>query len=430
MKISNDIQQNPIKVNRKGVGLNLHDSIIPQRNGNNSVEPESLFERYKTVIDLMEERIISYIYGKCDLYKELRDCMIKFFQKETDEIFQMANEWKRKIASVRDLIPLDDYDIIPTTSQTNNKNDTIALIQRLEAEVKDLKKTAQGMSDYEDKRFEAVSNSLRKVMGDIIPTNQEKLIVTTIDVKPLETRQMMVKLDLHRRFNVYMLNLVNFTKRKFHFESMRIPIDSASTFISGRFFLCGGRSENPKELAQFYISNTYEFDFTTTNFESRTPMHIEKRNHSLAGIESSNAFYSIGGYNQKLGYLSACEKYSMIENDWKMMPSLREARQDPTPCIVNSRYIYLFGGAIYSNGSWTYPLTIEYFDTLSEINEWNKISYKYQVEWTGRIHIGAAQISEHRILLFGGYNKSGQNDACFEYDIIEKTISAARVGEL
>ena len=109
--------------------------------------------------------------------------MIKCFQKETDEIFQMANEWKRKIASVRDLIPLDDYDIIPTTSQTNNKNDTIALIQRLEAEVKDLKKTAQGMSDYEDKRFEAVSNSLRKVMGDIIPTNQEKLIVTTIDVK-------------------------------------------------------------------------------------------------------------------------------------------------------------------------------------------------------------------------------------------------------
>eukprot|EP00826_Nyctotherus_ovalis_P055297 TRINITY_DN7330_c0_g1_i1.p1 TRINITY_DN7330_c0_g1~~TRINITY_DN7330_c0_g1_i1.p1 ORF type:complete len:476 (+),score=119.67 TRINITY_DN7330_c0_g1_i1:110-1537(+) len=397
-------------------------TILPQIKADSIVEEKSVFSKYLKVLDLLEERVTNYIYGKCDVYKDLRDSMIKFFQKETDEIFKMANEWHRKIESVRIQILSEDANILTNPLNSNNYNESTLLAQKIEAEIKSLKKSAQGMSDYEDRRLELITKTLKKVMGDAVPKDSEKLIVNTIDVRPIEKRQIMMKLDLHRRFDVYLLDLVGYTRKKYHFETMSIPIDSASVYVCGRYFLSGGRSENAKELSQFYINSTYEFEFESVSFVSKAPMHIEKRNHLLAGIEGQRTFYAFGGYNQKLGYLSACEKYSMDDNAWRLMPSLREARQDPTPCIVDSRFIYLFGGAVYADNAWTYPMTVEFFDTFDETKEWNKIVYTYDAGWTGRIHLGAAQISENRVLLFGGYNKGGQNEACFEYNILEKTI--------
>ena len=421
MEQSSHSSLNPIKPVGKLLPIQK-STLLPKIKENNTMEGKSVFSQYLKVLDLLEERITNYIYSKCDIYKDLRDCMIKFFQREADEIFKMANEWHRKIEVVRLQILSEDANILTNPLSSKNYNESTLLAQKVETEIKNLKKAAQGMSDYEDRRLELISETLRKIMGDSVPKDPEKLIVNSIEVKPLDKRQMIMKLDVHRRFNIYLLNLSNYTRKKYHFESMRIPIDSASIYICSRYFLSGGRNENPKELSQFYINNTYEFDFESISFVSKAPMHIEKRNHLLAGVEGSRTFYVLGGYNQKLGYLSVCEKYSMDEDNWKLMPSLREPRQDPTPCIVDSRYIYLFGGAVYINNSWSYPLTIEFFDTFNEINEWNKVSYTFDATWSGRIHLGAAQINDNKILLFGGYNKAGQNDDCFEYNILEKTI--------
>jgi len=194
-----------------------------------------------------------------------------------------------------------------------------------------------------------------------------------------------------------------------------MPADSAAITVGGRHFLCGGRSASN----QLQYNTTFELDPTEYIWINSANMKYAKRNHSLASV-NNKAFYSICGFNQKLGYLSVCEKYWVEYDTWALCSNTQEKKQDPSVCAFDNRWIYIFGGGVYENGKWRYTGSVEVFDTIKE-NDWIRVTIAENKGWTARVFTGAIQISREHILVFGGYNEA-QTSQCLKFNVVDRTF--------
>ena len=415
-----------LKINMRSVNIRERSATVTRniRKNFNVIEPtrkkkishtfipQTKFSNYSLMLNSMEARLMNYIKTKKNYYNDLKESMNGFFQREIDSLQGISCEYRRMISNIKLQIPSESTGNYsdPNVNHTNSNLRNTFFVESLENEIKNLNDHISRTIDNEDQKNKVIAKVCNRLLG--------RGFTTTNKIKFHSDTQILIKSELNHRFDMHLFDFTTLSQKRWHFENIRLPIESSSVYFLNRYFICGGRNEDQK-----CSKDTFEFIFDSSSFIKHSPMKKEKRNHSLISIKHFASFYSLGGYNAESGYLRACEKYSLKKNTWRLIPSLKEARQDITPCLINTRFIYVIGGALY-NKSWIYPMSIEYFDALNEEGEWEKIVYRYCSDWSGRVYIGAAQVG-NKILIFGGKNESGQTDTCFEYDLTNNTITLA-----
>jgi len=71
-------------------------------------------------------------------------------------------------------------------------------------------------------------------------------------------------------------------------------------------------------------------------------MTFKKFDFSLCYL--NNFIYVIGGKSNLNNVVGSCERYSIKENTWEKLASLKSKRYASTAVAVESGFIYLFGG--------------------------------------------------------------------------------------
>ncbi len=59
--------------------------------------------------------------------------------------------------------------------------------------------------------------------------------------------------------------------------------------------------------------------------------------------------YVLGGYAGAAacgGYLSHCEKYCVLKNEWTIICSMSERKEGVSACIFDNQFIYAIGGIV------------------------------------------------------------------------------------
>ena len=124
------------------------------------------------------------------------------------------------------------------------------------------------------------------------------------------------------------------------------------------------------------------------------PQMLNKRAF-FSAIFAKQEIYVFGGSDSSSTDLAQCEKFSLIEGQWKEIAPLNVARNG-TGCINIGSLIFVFGGNNYKNqGSMS---SIEMYEI--DLNKWTILD----IELQRPIHdMQVIQISRDRVLVCGGH---------------------------
>jgi hypothetical protein len=100
--------------------------------------------------------------------------------------------------------------------------------------------------------------------------------------------------------------------------------------------------------------------------------------------------------------LAGCEVYDPIGQKWSLCGDLRVARASARAVVIADRYIAAVGGCKNVFGDWEALRTVELLDP--EQNLWAELDTKLSVP---RAAAATTAIDSHRILVFGGADRSG-----------------------
>jgi len=205
------------------------------------------------------------------------------------------------------------------------------------------------------------------------------------------------------------LTIYEISQRVFHtFEPINkqiIPYCEA-IFIQNSIYLIGGKDSSKETLKIDILS----YEGTIKILQN---LNIGRYNHAIEKL-SNNYIYCCGGFCG-VNLLSSCEKYSISQNKWYIIPSLTEEKQNISLCTINNHYLYCFGGG--EPGHVRVRSTVEKLDLLNEENGWSIV--QIIGDWlTPAECMGAAQISVNSVLLFGGWKINTKDSGkCYELDL-------------
>jgi len=97
-----------------------------------------------------------------------------------------------------------------------------------------------------------------------------------------------------------------------------------------------------KDKRLFIIGNkeVFEFYLAANTLQDRASMN-EKREYAAAAYEpNQDKIFVMGGYPST----DSCEYYDVNNNEWTPFAKLSEKKRFMSASILNSRFIYLFGG--------------------------------------------------------------------------------------
>ena len=129
-------------------------------------------------------------------------------------------------------------------------------------------------------------------------------------------------------------------------QEMKIPLFfSVARTKSGRIFGFGGKEIESKKIT----NKCFELELFTNNPLGITTKFVscmwERR--SRASICSNSEFiFIIGGSNDAIA-LNSCESYDFVNDRFSPLPPLCYERENAAVCLLDERYIYMFGG--YTN---------------------------------------------------------------------------------
>ena len=142
------------------------------------------------------------------------------------------------------------------------------------------------------------------------------------------------------------------------------------------------------------LSNTnYELSINENKLVERRPMFLKKYAHSLC-IAGDN-IYSIGGNDST--FVSDCQKYSIIKNEWNYLPKLITDRGFCASFSFNGNEIYAMGG----NSRSGITQTTEKINILNPL-KWENVNISNPMIAKCGIH--GIQISINEVLIFGNTN--------------------------
>ena len=211
-------------------------------------------------------------------------------------------------------------------------------------------------------------------------------------------------------------------------RKLEVPYETVFLFDSVQikdsiFFSGGGMPSSETKGEQFFqtfMKLTIKSDFETS-IEKLANMGVPRANHTLVALNDTT-LYAIGGCNTK-AEISACEEYSMDKKKWRDCASLNEKKMWMSVCVVDSRYLYVFGGSTNMKAKETDM--IECLDT-SDVSAkiWTKIDLAAGKDvWPKCFFVGSYQIGPDAIILFGGLVSQAEVDSTYIFSPKTKTVT-------
>ena len=177
---------------------------------------------------------------------------------------------------------------------------------------------------------------------------------------------------------------------------MKIYGDSDSISVRNKIYIIGGPAS--REM--------YEVDFKNNKLIQMESMLTPKYRHALC--HAKNCIYSIGGYNDTKS-LKDCEKYSIVQNNWRTLPKLRSARRLCAAFTFNDTYLYcLCGHGICGRLNSMEMKNIEY-------GEWIYVNVLNMLSPRDCIH--GIQLNKNEVIVFGG-NDISRMDDCYILNMV------------
>ena len=106
----------------------------------------------------------------------------------------------------------------------------------------------------------------------------------------------------------------------------------------------------------------------------------------------------IGGLGENCRMLASCERYSVNDDQWKLLPDLKVPAMNSSVCVFNDRFLYKFGG---NKENEELANCIERLD-LQAGTEWEIVNL-INCSLPGLTSSGCAfQVNRDSILFFGG----------------------------
>jgi len=153
---------------------------------------------------------------------------------------------------------------------------------------------------------------------------------------------------------------------------------------------------------------------------NKAELNVGRYNHALEGIPNAWIYCCGGCAGREM--LNHCEKYS-IENDrWLVIPKLNESKQNITLCACNKSSLYCIGGGLI--GHEVLFSTVERLDLHNEESGWEVITLRNSPSWRSLECVGSSVLNPYQIILFGGW-KSNRRETrkCYCFDTVAKQIT-------
>ena len=207
------------------------------------------------------------------------------------------------------------------------------------------------------------------------------------------------------------------------------PYISQNNFDTAQFenkiyYAGGGKAANKSEPEKFFSTvMCITINFPDICESTVLPnMNHGRADHSLVIVNGTTLFV-VGGRNSDKE-MNSCERLVLGKDKWEDCASLNERKLWVTVCPIQNRYLYAFGGAY--NGNSSESDMIEFLDTNNtSAKSWTKITLVAgQDIWNKAVFVGACELSEGNILLFGGALKGDQFTATYSFDI--KTLKITK----
>ena len=220
--------------------------------------------------------------------------------------------------------------------------------------------------------------------------------------------------------NIYIFDKDRLSGSRIQIKNGIVAPESAMILCQNQILLCGGSDGASNQTASSYL-----IDIQNNSSATLANMQIPKKSHTLGKVIDSEV-YSVGGYNSSQLYLNTVEKYSINSGNWSIMPQINLPRQDVSLCGFNAQYLYCFGGSHIEGGNWVFTNIIERFNTIYEPEGWKGFQLSRNEVWTHIVYIGAKQLSQTEIVIFGGYDGNYLDDVLI-LNVVENKISKTGV---
>ncbi len=200
----------------------------------------------------------------------------------------------------------------------------------------------------------------------------------------------------------WQLILYNLDEKKFLTLKLTgdLLVPACESVIVGTTLYCvGGMDPIKKGLASREVKSLC--------FAHRNPqpiglpaMKFARCRHGLVTL-SSELICALGGFEQEGAMLPTCEVFDIPNNIWTSVGSMNYPRVCVASCILNNRFIYVFGGRTKPRDCSIDPYFIECMDYLSETKIWHVVEYESTYSHPDPKKLWCTPISSTEIILFG-----------------------------
>lgn len=106
----------------------------------------------------------------------------------------------------------------------------------------------------------------------------------------------------------------------------------------------GARDQKTKQTISEVIASQWNAQTSSVVSTQKANMIISRASFGCTFSPQKNEIYVTGGYHE--GELTKkCERYSVAEDKWYLLPDLNELKCSMSLCVAeDGRYLYAFGG--------------------------------------------------------------------------------------
>ena len=245
--------------------------------------------------------------------------------------------------------------------------------------------------------------SINKLLNDFIDINKVNTLNEVLQEYDKKYKQYLkvVNNDVYGicnpQNNCKSLCKYNINDKKIYL-SVNVPRHCTVSQIGPRIFISGGFDPYTNSLSEF-IEKSQELIL-------KEPMAYSKNNHAVEPI-SNNTFITVGGFNKFA--LRYCEKYSILDNKWSLLPLLNIARYWIGTAFIQNKYVYAIGGCDSKN-------SIEVFN-INIMTNWKIINLASN-DANFNNSPGTIKLSNNEIFIFCG---NGTNETAI-FNIKNSTV--------
>lgn len=269
-------------------------------------------------------------------------------------------------------------------------------------------------NDTKEEKFEQISLTLTE------PTLKEKIQkINDISELTWEERNKIEMISIgYNTHSTFIYNPLSNEVKEVEFSQFKFPTFHCFINLLPWVYISGGKDSSSKDLNNFYkIRRTDQKSFETVDLAQ---MNEKRSNHSMIYYKQNNSLYVISGSKIK-----SCEKYSIDENNWSIIPSLNHSREKPGLCIYNDEYLYVILG--YDRSVNKYVSNFERLKIKDNSSIWEIINVKGSQSLLKKQALCCYKNASSGIYLIGGVNAlRNETKEILSYDFNTNSINQAK----